>query len=151
MVSSNTFYFTCLIRLYFFWNCTLSNDKFEDSSRILGNVRRISPLTSPPPPPPPPPPLSPREIKHIYLEGLDRNLMFVFTIKPNHRLNGVNSLPSRPAIKTINSCIDNPLHKQAFFFFFFTFEHGILKTWNVPSEFEESELDCHCLFIALLL
>ena len=38
-------------------------------------------------------------------------------IEPNHRLNNVYNLQSRPAIKTINSSTDNPRDKQVFFFF----------------------------------
>ena len=53
------------------------------------------------------------------LERLDRNVMIVLllvylaTIEPSHRLNGVNNLTSnpKPGIKTINS--DNPVNKQA--------------------------------------
>ena len=60
-------------------------------------------------------------------ERLDQNLIFVLlkksvslkvslaTIEPND----VNNLPSRPAIKTINSCTNNPINKQACFFFIF--------------------------------
>ena len=62
------------------------------------------------------------------LERVDQNVMFVLLlqvglaiIEPNHRLNAVNNLQSRPAIKTINSCTDNPLNKQACFINFLTF------------------------------
>ena len=58
----------------------------------------------------------------INVERICRYLMFVFlyqvslaTIEPNHGLNCVNNLLSRPAINTINSSTDNPLHKQAYF------------------------------------
>ena len=50
-------------------------------------------------------------------ERLDRNVMFLLLLKvglakePNIRLNDVNNLPSRPAIKIINSCTDT-LFKQ---------------------------------------
>ena len=33
------------------------------------------------------------------------------TIEPNHRLNDVYNLPSKPAIKNINSCTGHPLNK----------------------------------------
>ena len=39
-------------------------------------------------------------------------------IEPNHRLNTINNLQSRPAIKIITTCIDNPLNKQACFVYF---------------------------------
>ena len=68
-----------------------------------------------------------------------QSLMFVLfqqvglaTLEHNHRLNDVNNLPSRPAIKTINSCADNPLSKKSLFYLFLTFEHGILELTQFP-------------------
>ena len=64
--------------------------------------------------------------KKTNLEKVDQNLMFnvcvtltsLAIIETNHRLNAVNNLQSRPTIKTINSCINNPLPKQACFIYF---------------------------------
>ena len=58
------------------------------------------------------------------LERKYRNLVFVLlkqvtlaTMGPNHNSNGVNNLSSRPASKTINSCIDTPLYRQPYLTF----------------------------------
>ena len=60
-----------------------------------------------------------------HFERLDRNVMLTLlyqfgltTMKPNHRPNGVNNLPSRPAIKTINSYKANRLHNILVFCLF---------------------------------
>ena len=58
------------------------------------------------------------------LERKYRNLVLVLikqvtlaTMGPNHDSNGVNNLSSRPASKTINSCIDTPLYRQPYLTF----------------------------------
>ena len=60
------------------------------------------------------------------LERVDRYLMFVLPkqvglaiVEPNNKLTAVKNLQSTPAIKTINSCINNPLNKQACFIYYF--------------------------------
>ena len=65
-----------------------------------------------------------------------------YIIQSNHRLNAVNNLQSRPAIKTVNSCIDNPLNKQPCFFFYYYWNTAYWNTSYFPTEFEESALDC---------
>ena len=69
------------------------------------------------------------------------------TLGPNHRLKGVNYLPSRSAIKTINSCIDNYLNKPACLISFLYSNTAYSKISNFPTEFEESVLDCTTLSV----
>ena len=64
------------------------------------------------------------------------------TTEPKHKLNNVNNLLSRPAIKAINSYTDNPLRKQAFLFFSFFLLSNTAYTSNFPTGFEESMLAC---------
>ena len=59
-------------------------------------------------------------------------LVNLATIEPNYRLNIVNNLLSRPAIKTLNSCTDKPLCKKAYFTFFLSFEHSIHEHVQFP-------------------
>ena len=80
------------------------------------------------------------------LERLDQNFTFLVlwqvglaTTEPNHRLNGVNYLRSRPAIKAVNSCTYYLLKKQAcFIYFFLALNTAYLNSSSVPNEFEES-------------
>ena len=68
-------------------------------------------------------------------------------IEHNPKLNAVNNLQTRPAFKTINSCIDNPLKKELVFLgcFFLHSNTAYSNTPYLPTEFEESVLDCICI------
>ena len=64
------------------------------------------------------------------------------TVEPTHWLNVVNNLPSRPAIKTINSCIDKPLYKQEYFTYLFQHWNTAFSiTFDFPTELEKFMLD----------
>ena len=62
--------------------------------------------------------------------------MGLATVKLNHRINGVDNLLSEPAIKTINSCIDNgnSLYKLA--------NQGSYRLWNSGKTLEFEQNGC---------
>ena len=59
------------------------------------------------------------------------------TADSNHRPNGVNNLQSRPAIKTINSCNDNPLSKQVCLFYL----HTVISSQNLNTVLRRIQLN----------
>ena len=92
------------------------------------------------------------------LERLEQNFTFLVlwqvglaTTEPNHRLNGVNYLRSRPAIKTVKLYLLSSKKKQARFIYFLHLNTAYLHSPNSPNEFEESVLDFSKVFTSPLL
>ena len=62
--------------------------------------------------------------------------MGLATLEHSRRLNGVNNVLSIPAIKTINSCTNNPLNKQTCFnYLFFSFPQNLNSEFLSTSKF----------------
>ena len=75
--------------------------------------------------------------------------MGLATIEPNQRLKGVNNLTSGPAIKTTNTCTDNPQTNKLILFIYLTCfispensNTAFSSTSYFLTAFEESVLDC---------